>query len=283
MKRQVFVVVLGGVLAVGLVGSAFGDVLTIRDVQYTTDPSGDSPYDGQIHDVAGGIVTHIWFGGKPRIYVQDPAYSQWGGIIVKDWHNGELAGNVSIGDWVSFTAIVVEEANGTTHLQYNRDWAPDASFTVVSTGNPLPDPILLYAAHLAVPVDHMRSEPYESMVVTLHTVLVGERDLGKADDNYELHQGTWVAWGADYMNLDAGGPYDPRIQTGAILERITGIVEQYTKLSSGWDYFQIVTRSASDIAVAEGIPTVSEWGVLVLALLLLTTAKIVYRGRRLAL
>ena len=85
------------------------------------------------------------------------------------------------------------------------------------------------------------------------------------------------------MNLDAGGPYDPRIQTGAILERITGIVEQYTKLSSGWDYYQIVTRSADDIEAAEGIPTVSEWGVFVLAVLLLTTAKVVYRRRECAL
>ncbi len=282
MKRRVCVVVLGGLLTVGLAGSAFGDVLTIRDVQYTTDPSGDSPYNGQIHDVTGGIVTHIWFGGKPRIYVQDPAYSKWGGIIVKDWHNGELAGNVNIGDWVSFASIVIEEANGTTHLQYNRDWSPDVSFTIVSTGNPLPDPILLNAGHLPVPVDHPRTEPYESMVVTLHTVVVGEKDLGKASDNYELLQGTWVAWGADYMNLDAGGPYDPRIQTGALLARITGIVEQYTKLSSGWDYYQIVTRSADDIEAAEGIPTVSEWGVLVLALLLLTTAKVVYRRRECA-
>ena len=280
MKKRLCVMVLSGLSVFSLSGAVVADVLTIHDVQYATDPSGDSPYDGQIHDVTGGIVTQIWFGGKPRIYVQDPAYSQWGGIIVKDWHDGELAGAVSVGDWVSFSNITIEENRGTTHLQYNRDWSPNISFDIVSTGNPVPDPILLTAAHLPVPVNHPLSEPYESMVVTLRNIGIGQKDLGKAGDNYELLQGTSTAWGADYQNMDAGGPYDPRIETGATLSRITGIVEQYTKPSDGWDYYQVVTRSADDIVAADGIPTISEWGVVILTLLLLTTAKIVFTGRR---
>jgi hypothetical protein len=263
-----------------LSGTTRADHLTIRDVQYTTDPSGDSPYDGQIHDVTGGIVTQIWFGGKPRIYVQDPAFAQWGGIIVKDWHSGELAGAVNLGDWVSFSNITIEESRGTTHLQYNRDWSPDIAFSIVSTGHPLPEPIQLNAAHLPVPPNHSLSEPYESMLVTLRNVLIGQKGLGKAGDNYELRQGVFTAWGADYQNMDAGGPYDPRIETGATLASLTGLVEQYTNLPDGWDYYQIVTRSADDIVAADGIPTVSEWGVVVLALMLLATAKVTFARRR---
>ncbi len=283
MKRHLCVMVLAGLLVFALGSTVLADVLTIHDVQYTTDPSGDTPYHGQIHDVTGGIVTQIWFGGKPRIYIQNPAYSQWGGIIVKDWHDGELAGAVNLGDWVSFTAITIEESRGTTHLQYNRDWSPSLTFTVESAGNPQPAPILLGAVHLPVPVNHVLSEPYESMVVRLQNVTVGQKDLGKAGDNYELQQGASTAWAADYQNMDAGGPYDPRIETGETLASFTGIVEQYTKLSSGWDYYQIDTRSADDIVESSGIPTVSEWGVVVLALLLLTTAKVVFTRRRLAL
>ena len=135
-----------------------------------------------------------------------------------------------------------------------------------------------------MPVNHAASEPYESMVVTLQNVRIGEKDLGKAEDNYELMEGTAIAWATDYMNVDAGAPYDPRIKKWTLLARITGIVEQYTKLSSGWDYYQLDTRSADDIVVGEEvIPTVSEWGLVVLALLLMTAAKVAFRRRRVCL
>jgi hypothetical protein len=104
-------------------------------------------------------------------------------------------------------------------------------------------------------------------------------DLGKAGDNYELIQGSDLAWAADYMNVDKPhtSDYDPRIDTGAQLRSVTGLVEQYTKTSSGWDYYQICTRDAGDIRDAESIPTVSEWGLAVLALLLLTAGKVNFR------
>ena len=41
--------------------------------------------------------------------------------------------------------------------------------------------------------------------------------------------------------------YDPRVMTGAEFSSITGIVEQYTKLTDGWDYYQLNTRAAGDI------------------------------------
>ena len=263
MRNYRFVSVLIGLTAIGSVSVGHaGDLLdlSIYDVQFTTDPAGNSPYNGQIHNVTGGIVTHVWSGFNDRVYLRDPAHPSWGAIVVKDGEGGELANNVSVGDWVSFENIFIDEYRGTTFLQYRRQFAPNVAFTVETTGNPVPPPTLLTAADLAAPIegppgqwyvaDHS-SEPHESMTVTLENVTVGQMDLGKADDNYELLQGGDTAWGTDYMNIDAGGPYHPYITTGANLLSITGIVEQYTKLVDGWDYYQLNTRFGSDIVVPE--------------------------------
>ncbi len=250
MKRYGFGLLLIGWACVMPLAAAAAE-LSVYDVQYTTDPAGASPYDGQIHNVTGGIVTHVWHGFNDRVYLYDPAHPTWGSIVVKDGESGELSNNVSVGDWVSFDNIYVDEFYGTTFLQYRRSLAPDVSFAIESSGNPLPAPVVLTAADLAVPPNHPATEPYESMLVMLEGVVIGQMDLGKAGDNYELLQDSDIAWAADYMNIDAGGPYHPSIYAGAALESITGIVEQYTNVDSGWDYYQVLTRSSADIVVPE--------------------------------
>ena len=264
-KSSILGSVLCGLVVVGNVKGGLVDELSIYDVQFTADPSGDSPYNGETHDIVGGVVTHVWHGFNDRVYLQDPAHPTWSAIVVKDGEGGELSNNVSVGDWVSFESIFIDEFRGTTFLQYRRDLAPDVLFTVESSGNTVPDPLLLTAAHLPVPVDLAQSEPYESMAVRLENVTVGLKDLGKADDNYELIQGSDIAWATDYMNVDAGAPYDPRIVTGAELLSITGMVEQYTKLSDGWDYYQLNTRSAADIVPEPATVSLLAVGLLVVA------------------
>ena len=264
MQRSWFVFALISLLVVGRlgVGRSNAQELSIYEVQHTTDPSGDSPYFSQIRDVAGGIVTHKWAGFNQRVYLQDPAHATWGAIVVKDGEDGELYDAVEIGDWVSFDDIYVDEYRGTTFLQYRRTDAPEVSFAVESSGNTVPAPTLLSVADLAAPIEDPQdywlvadrhSEPYESMIATLQNLTVGTMGLGKAEDNYELFQGDDVAWGADYQNVDAGGPYHPAIYSGAELLSITGVVEQYYKITDtyGWDYYQLVTRSDADIVVPE--------------------------------
>ena len=248
MKHHSIVALLIIMVAVTCTNVARAD-LSIYDVQYTTNPSGDSDYNGSIQNVTGGIVTHNWSGFNDRIYLQDPAHPTWGAIAVKD-SEGDLVSTVEVGDWVSFEDIYIEEYRGTTFLQYRRTLAPDVSFNIVSNGNPVPDPVLLTAADLPVPTNHAASEPFESMIATLEDVTIGQMDLGKAGDNYELLQGGDTAWGADYMNIDSGGLYHSRIYAGAELDSITGVVEQYTKDS--WDYYQLCTRFTADIVPEPG-------------------------------
>jgi len=230
-------------------GSALAADLTIREVQFVPNPATNdaSAFRGGIHNVVAGIVTHVWHGFNDRVYLQDPNEATWGAIVVKDGEGGELSNSVNVGDRVRLDNIYVDEFLGTTFLQYRRTLAPDVSFTILDTGNPIPPPPILTAADVSNPADRAATEPYESMVISLEGVWVGQRNLGKASDNYELvHQST-VAWATDYMNVDAGAPYDPRIITGAFLQRITGVIEQYTKPADGWDYYQINTRFSADI------------------------------------
>jgi hypothetical protein len=189
------------------------------------------------------------------VYLQDPAYPTWGGIMVKDWTAGfVLANGVSIGDRVDLSTVYIEEASDkNTVLQFGAPWEPGSSFVLVSSGNEVPNPIMLTAADIPIPTDHASSEQYESMVITLEDVVVGQRDLGRKDDNYELLQGGDTAWGADYQNIGAGGPYHPYIFNGARLHSITGIVEQSFG-DPDWDYYQLVTRSTNDIVPSTEIP-----------------------------
>jgi hypothetical protein len=239
-----------GAAVLGCAGISHAGAFSIYEIQSNTSDGDASVYSGQIHNVSGGIVTHIWRGFNDRVYLQDPGLTTWGAIVIKDGENGELADQVSVGDWISFDNIYIDEFGGTTFLQYRRSLAPDVTFAVESTGNDVPTPPVLTAADLSYPPNHSATEPYESMVISLEDVLVGARDLGRVGDNYELLQGGDLAWATDYMNVDAGGPYHARIVPGAELSRITGVVEQ--NAFSGWDYYQLNTRSAADIVPEPG-------------------------------
>lgn len=273
------------------VSRAIGDELTIYDIQSNTSDGDASIYAcdpanvDQIIDCAGGVVIGKFRGFKPRIILQDTNRTDgWGAIQVKDWiyhsdvQEWELYDNVEIGDWVSLTNVWVEEFRGTTMLHYQSTYTP--GFSVISQDHPVPDAVALTAADLAYPLDHSVTEPYESMVVTLEHVVVGQMGLGKAEDNYELIQGGDTVWAADYMNVDAGGPYDPRIETDAALVRITGLVEQYTDAAEGWDYYQLCTRSRDDLLAAADIPTMTQWGLVVMLLSIATAGTIAWRRER---
>jgi hypothetical protein len=233
-------------VTVFLAGASAEAALSIHDIQYTLDAAGASDYVGQTVDFAGGIVFHKYEGFRTRLFLYDPASSDgWGGIAVKDLTGTYAFDGISVGDWVSFDGIVVEESSGNTQLSYD---GTGGGPTVVSSGNALPEAFTVSVADLVSPPTGGLGEKYEAMYVVLEDVAVGLKDLGKAGDNYELiDAGGAICWGSDYMNGEAGGPYHPLIATGNSLSRISGLVEQYTNPTSGWDYYQLLTLSAADI------------------------------------
>ncbi len=115
----------------------------IYDIQYTTDISGDSPYDSTTVTTSG-IVTAVRSDG--RFYIQDSS-STWNGILVFDNNY-----TVNVGDNVTLTGYVVEYFNLTEIKDVT-------SLTVNSIGNTIPSP-------LAVTSINANNEQYEGVLVT---------------------------------------------------------------------------------------------------------------------
>jgi len=264
MRIGVSIVCLGCVLS----AVAEGGVLTIPEIQYTDSPDGASPHNGQVVDCSGGIAVVKVAGGRPRLFLQDPnALDGWGAIQVKGWVSDAFA-SVSVGDWVEIQQTFVEEYRGTTFLQY-WDKNPDGSqpvLRVVSHGHSLPRPLVVDVNEIKAPeylpledawvvADH-RAERLESMLLQIRDVTVVERGLGKAQDNYELqsfrepNDTGALCWASDYANRNRQKPdlYLPVIETGRRFRAVTGVLEQYTNLGEGFDYYQLLTLSEDSVA-----------------------------------
>jgi len=130
---------------------------TIYDIQYTTDPSGDSPYLGQLVTTTG-IIT-AFEDGNSNMFMQDGT-GAWNGINL--YQSGGWTG-YALGDEIEVTAEV-DEFSGLTELV-------DCSVTVLTTGNPLP-------AFTTVTSVNMSQEMYESVLCEMVFVTVTNEDLG---------------------------------------------------------------------------------------------------------
>ena len=109
--------------------------------------------------------------------------------------------------------------------------------------------------------------------MTVEDITIGDMDLGKAGDNYELIHAGAIAWGTDYMNVDAGGPYGPHVVPRRATAEHHRNRRAVREVLSGWDYYQLNTRSVADVVGTDSVPTVSQWGLVVLALVLLVAAQ----------
>jgi hypothetical protein len=250
-----------------LPAAAEGGVLTISEIQYTESTEGASPFNGQVIDCAGGIVVAKAAGGRPRLFLQDPnALDGWGAIQVKGWA-GDAFASVNVGDWVEIRQTFVEENRGTTFLQY-WDENPDGSqpvLKVASHGHVLPRPLVVDVNEIRAPtylpatdawvVANHSAERRESMLLQIRNVAVVERDMGKAQDNYELqsfrepNETGARCWASDYLNQNRpkSDLYLPGMDKGRRFRAVTGVLEQYTNLGGGFDYYQLLTLSETSV------------------------------------
>ena len=235
MKKNLLILAMVVFMAV-LTAEAVTIPVSIYDVQYTADASGDSPYATQTVDCTGGIVVNKWIGDWTKLTLYDPANPDgWGGVIAKA--PADNFSSIQVGDWVSFTDVLVEERSGNTQLSYQAGMG----LSVESTGNAIPDALEITAPSF--------SEQYESMMVKVSDVEITAMDIGKYGDNYNLHNASGDYWGGDYMNVDAAGYYHSCVAVGAVFESVSGIIEH--KASSGWDYYQMLTTGTGDFVVPE--------------------------------
>ena len=242
---------------------ANAEELSIYDVQYTTDPNGTSPQNGNLIDCAGGIVIHKFIGSRSRLILQDPDYLDgWGGIQVKDLYGTGVLDNINVGDWISLTNVLVEEFRGTTLLQYILD--NDPNYFILSTDNLLPRPLPVRIEDIAAPVEGLdqwvvadhNAEKYESMLIEVIDVTVQDLGYGKAYDNYVLQttdDPNITCWASDYMNDDSTAIYHDDVQIGQNFCGVSGILEQYNGENDGiyYDYYQLLTLSTESFTITQ--------------------------------
>ena len=240
--------------------------LTIYEIQSNTSDGDASSYNGQVVDCVGGICVGKYPGfsasSPRRLILQDPNYpNAWGAIQVKDWISPyDMYTDVEIGDWVEMTNMLVEEKRGTTFLYRQTEHNP--GFSVTSQGNPLPPPTVVLASDIPAPVydpggdtwlvENHDAEQFESMRLAVRHITVSALDLGSKVDNYELEDSQENGcWAADYMNDDLldGEKYHPLVGLGQHFCVVGGVLEQYTNLGDGYDYYQLVTQASYDLGL----------------------------------
>ncbi|MCK4314254.1 MAG: hypothetical protein KAX24_00650, partial [Anaerolineae bacterium] len=113
-------------MVIGVTPTLAADFVSIYGIQYTTNPSGDSPYVGQTVTTQGIVTAFFYDGGNRYTFIQDGT-GPWRGLVLY-----KPNGYVNVGDLLEVTGTV-SEYYGLTEIAYG-----DA--TVLSSGNPLPAP-----------------------------------------------------------------------------------------------------------------------------------------------
>jgi hypothetical protein len=216
-----------GAANTGCPSPAVPDTVTIYEIQYTTEDSGDC-YDSPWLDstvVTSGIVTATKSGGY---WVQDGS-AQWCGAYVYDY-----GFSPSVGDEIQFTCTVAEYY-GVTELSSITD------LTTLSTGNALPAPLDVLTNTLAGGCE-ADAEPYEGCLIKL-TDVICTTDL---DGNNQW----WVDDGSGSCQVDPDLYfYDPYV--GEAFDYIIGVCNY------SYSEFSILPRDADDLNVTPMPDTLS--------------------------
>lgn len=198
-------------------------MVSIYDIQYTTDPNGISPYEGQVITTSG-IVTGVR--SNKNFYIQD-GVGAWNGILVFQTTN-----TVAIGDSVLVTAEV-DEYNGLTDLTAVSD------VTIVTSANELP----LAEVILTGDMDEM----YEGVLIKVENAIANSIDgstwsvyNGTTDDSLAVYNGAF--------NVS----YTPEIEH---VYNITGIGHWY----NGASIYELLPRTNDDIVDITSVQEVSNF------------------------
>jgi methionine-rich copper-binding protein CopC len=198
--------------------------MSIYDIQYTTETSGDSPHINEQVRVSG-IVTAIDFPQDFKGYFLQDSSRTWNGIYVYDPDRN----STEPGDSLTVVGTIAEYYN-VTQVSCVVEYIEN------STGNILPDPLIITTG-VTDP------EQFECVLVTVENAECTNNDLG--DDEIELNDGSGAIIIDDYL-------YDytsTEAFTNNNLYRVTGVM-YYT-----YGDYKIIPRDANDI---EDVTTVND-------------------------
>jgi hypothetical protein len=213
---------------------------TIYDIQYTTNPTGASPYEGTVATVTGVVTADTADFPQAsgyRYYIQDTddpygTGGAWNGIYVYNSTSDPVTIMATRGDKITVTGTV-SEYYGLTELEYISD------VVYVSSGNPLPTPVNVTCAD--VKTGSPDAESFESCLVRLSDITVVNPDLG---------YGEWSVSDAvsdDTSRVDDDGQYTYVPSAGDHIDYLTGLLKYAN------NDFKLEPRDNNDI---EGAPAV---------------------------
>jgi len=212
-------------LAIFLVaGISAQTVLSCHDIQYTTNPTGNSPYYTQIVTVQG-IVTHII--PNSAFYIADPEGGEWSGLYV---YHRNTSNVVSIGDLVKLTGTVDEYFNLT-------EFTNVSAYEIISQGNPLPPFLELSTADMPSGTNHPENEKYEGVLVRFQDVTIKSTPDSYGQFLIADHSNIWAMVDNGLYAIPASS-----IVVGDSWYIIQGIVDYHS--SAG---FKLNPRNASDM------------------------------------
>ena len=192
--------------------SGASDYTPIYDIQYTTDPIGDSPFNGQTVTTQG-IVTAVYYGGE-RVWIQD-GVGAWNGLYLYSPNPVP-----AVGDRIEVTGPIEEYFN-LTELN-------GGAVSILSSGNPLPAPSV-------VTTFDVNQEMWESVFVRVENVTVTNPDLGSGEWQVDDNSGPTV--------IDDMGEYTYVPVLADELDYVQG------PLNYSYSAFKIEPRDDGDIGV----------------------------------
>ncbi len=243
------------------------DTVSIHDLQWVPNPdsSETSLYDGDTV-VVGGYVQHgvreLYVGARWACYITDGTQDPWSGFfIIQDdsFAVNTLFGFVQEGDYVYFTGRVTSYTGLT---QLNIPTNPPIPVTIMSSGNPLPNPKVLTCADVET---HGAGEQWESMKVKINTSTVTNNNF--SGNIAVINDGTGNGYIDDYFlfyrnQFNAGN--NPWPSNGTNLN-ITGFTRDvgsayFTVNPRDDGYFEILTNPPVITGVSRnpGVPLSSD-------------------------
>ena len=220
-------------LAVFLIGAISAQVLTCRDIQYTTAANGDSPYANQAVTVRGIVTAPKFFTGtNPLNYgfmISDPDGGPWSGLLV--FTNRYFP---EIGDLVEVSGSVSEYFNFTELVSLT-------GYTVISQGNTVPTAALVTCGTLANPAT---AEQWESCFVRLESITITSLPSGHLE--FFVTDGTGSAQ-IDDQCFERTGFSWPSFSIGNTWAKIQGVVD------FSFDYYGVNPRSLTDIVMVDDV------------------------------
>ena len=188
--------------------------VSIHDIQFTTNPNGDSPLVGQMVNT-GGIVTAAYASG----YWLQNGNGAWSGIYVFDNANAP-----AVGDSVTLTASVEEYFNMT-------QLSSVSNYTAVSSGNP----VLVAGISTA----DANLEDWEGQLVQVTMANCVNDDVAGNFGQWQVDDGSGFVWVDDLLYA-----FTPTLNT---IYDVTG------PMSYSFSERKIEPRDMNDISISSGV------------------------------